>query len=146
MSFKPLPPIRGMSGAGISVADDSASTLSMSTSTSTSTSASKDLARQIWCETQWTNLSIQAKNLGLPKLPYFDPKTMLLSKEVNPRLWKQLVSSQRTCSFVWFCVMEKERKKLWGAMGLLRWLTRGIAEALQYPGRGTGALCNAVDG
>lgn len=42
------------------------------------------------CDTQWTNLSCQARRLDLPKEPYFDPKTMLLSKEVNIRLWKQL--------------------------------------------------------
>ena len=48
-------------------------------------------ARQIWCDTQWTNLTMQAKTLGLPELPYFDPETMLLSKEVNVKLWNQLV-------------------------------------------------------
>jgi hypothetical protein len=53
---------------------------------------SKDPALVMWTETTWTNLTIQAKNLGLPKLPYFDPKTMLLSKEVNVKLWRQLVS------------------------------------------------------
>lgn len=47
--------------------------------------------RAVWCETQWTNLSLQAKKLGMPKLPYFDPKTMLLSKEVNYKMWKQLL-------------------------------------------------------
>jgi hypothetical protein len=47
--------------------------------------------RAVWCETQWTNLSFQAKKLGMPKLPYFDPKTMLLSKEVNYKMWKQLL-------------------------------------------------------
>lgn len=45
---------------------------------------------EIRCESQWTNLSCQARRLELPKEPYFDPKTMLLSKEVNMRLWKQL--------------------------------------------------------
>lgn len=48
--------------------------------------------KDMWCQTQWTNLSMQAQTLGLPKLPYFDPKTMLLSKEVNVKMWKQLVS------------------------------------------------------
>lgn len=48
-------------------------------------------AKDIWCETQWTNLSMQAKKLDLPELPYFDPATMLLSKEVNVKLWNQLV-------------------------------------------------------
>ncbi|ETN42455.1 uncharacterized protein HMPREF1541_01611, partial [Cyphellophora europaea CBS 101466] len=46
--------------------------------------------RRMWTETQWVNLSKQARDLGLPKLPYFDPATMLLSKEVNVKLWKQL--------------------------------------------------------
>jgi len=49
-------------------------------------------AKQMWCETQWSNLSMQAKKLELPELPYFDPETMLLSKEVNVKLWDQLVS------------------------------------------------------
>lgn len=49
-------------------------------------------AKQIWCDTQWSNLSMQAKKLELPELPYFDPETMLLSKEVNVKLWDQLVS------------------------------------------------------
>jgi hypothetical protein len=48
-------------------------------------------ARQMWCDTQWANLSIQAKKLELPELPYFDPETMLLSKDVNDKLWTQLV-------------------------------------------------------
>ena len=48
--------------------------------------------KELWCETQWTVLSLQAKNHGLAKDPYFDPKTMRLSKEVNMKLWKQLVS------------------------------------------------------
>ena len=46
----------------------------------------------MWCNTQWANLSMQAKQINLPLLPYFDTTTMLLSKEVNVRLWKQLVS------------------------------------------------------
>ncbi|OAG41943.1 hypothetical protein AYO21_03946 [Fonsecaea monophora] len=50
-----------------------------------------DYRKNLWCETQWTNLSMQAKkNHDLPTLPYFDPETMLLSKEVNARLWNQL--------------------------------------------------------
>lgn len=55
-----------------------------------------DVRKQIWCDTQWTTLSIQAKRtLNLPTLPYFDPDTMLLSKDVNVKLWEQLVC--RTC-------------------------------------------------
>ncbi|KIW29199.1 uncharacterized protein PV07_05027 [Cladophialophora immunda] len=50
-----------------------------------------DYRKKLWCETQWTNLSMQAKKThDLPTLPYFDPETMLLSKEVNARLWGQL--------------------------------------------------------
>ncbi|KIW92652.1 uncharacterized protein Z519_06499 [Cladophialophora bantiana CBS 173.52] len=50
-----------------------------------------DYRKKLWCETQWTNLSMQAKKTHeLPTLPYFDPETMLLSKEVNARLWGQL--------------------------------------------------------
>ncbi|EXJ69928.1 uncharacterized protein A1O5_07001 [Cladophialophora psammophila CBS 110553] len=50
-----------------------------------------DYRKRLWCETQWTNLSMQAKKTHeLPTLPYFDPETMLLSKEVNARLWGQL--------------------------------------------------------
>ncbi|KIV92334.1 hypothetical protein PV10_06786 [Exophiala mesophila] len=47
-------------------------------------------AKDLWCEMQWTNLSMQAKILELPELPYFDQDTMLLSKEVNHKLWDQL--------------------------------------------------------
>ena len=53
--------------------------------------AKANRGRAVWCETQWTNLSLQAKRLGMPKLPYFDTKTMLLSKEVNYNMWKQLL-------------------------------------------------------
>jgi hypothetical protein len=49
-------------------------------------------AKSLWCNTQWANLSIQAKKLELPNLPYFDPKTGLLSKDVNRKLWLQIVS------------------------------------------------------
>jgi len=49
--------------------------------------------KAIWCTTQWTNLSLQAKNHGLPMLPYFVEETGLLSKEVNETLWKQVVSA-----------------------------------------------------
>lgn len=53
-----------------------------------------DPHKQLWCDTQWANLSMQAKkNIGLPMLPYFDPETMLLSREVNEKLWGQLVST-----------------------------------------------------
>ncbi|KAG9770173.1 hypothetical protein KCU88_g6689, partial [Aureobasidium melanogenum] len=54
------------------------------------TSFKNDDKKTVWCETQWTNLSIQAKKLDMPTLPYFDPETMLLSKEVNRKLWNQL--------------------------------------------------------
>ncbi|KIW13666.1 hypothetical protein PV08_08857 [Exophiala spinifera] len=56
----------------------------------TSKSYRHDERRGLWCETLWTNLSHQAKTLGLPVLPYFDAETMLLSKEVNHKLWIQL--------------------------------------------------------
>jgi len=49
-----------------------------------------DNKKAVWCETQWANLSLQAKRLELPSLPYFDPETMLLSKEINHKLWAQL--------------------------------------------------------
>ena len=54
-------------------------------------------AKQLWCDMQWTNLTMQAKNLGLPDLPYFEEDTMLLSKEVNIKLWNQLVSKLEFC-------------------------------------------------
>ncbi len=88
MSFRPIPPLKDIFGAGIND-DDSSSIRSASNST---TLARKDPAKWMWCETQWVSLSLQAKNLGLPRLPYFDPDTMILSKEVNARMWKQLVS------------------------------------------------------
>jgi hypothetical protein len=51
-----------------------------------------DPRKQIWCDTVWTNLSVQAKTThNLSTLPYFDPETMLLSREVNQVLWGQLV-------------------------------------------------------
>ena len=88
MSYQPLPPVRGIASTGLS--DDTMSVRSGTTTTSVASSY-KDPAKRMWCETQWVNLSLQAKNLGLPKLPYFDPDTMILSKEVNARMWKQLV-------------------------------------------------------
>ncbi|RMD41287.1 hypothetical protein DV735_g3813, partial [Chaetothyriales sp. CBS 134920] len=65
--------------------DDSASIR-----TTSSALASKDPVKWMWCETQWVNLSLQARNLGVSKVPYFDPETMILSKEVNGTMWKQL--------------------------------------------------------
>lgn len=102
MSFKPLPPVRGMSGGGFRVSEDSAS---IADTVSTTKSEAEDVGRRIWADTQWTNLSVQARDLGLPKLPYFDQGTMLLSKEVNAKLWKTLVSTpqpslRRHCSNV----------------------------------------------
>jgi hypothetical protein len=49
-------------------------------------------AKSLWCNTQWANLTMQAKKFELPTLPYFDPKTGLLSKDVNHKLWSQIVS------------------------------------------------------
>lgn len=89
MSFKPIPPIRG--GMSINARDADVASITSNATTASSKDLENNLAKKIWCETQWTTLSIQAKNLGLPKLPYFDPQTMLLSKEVNGRLWRQLV-------------------------------------------------------
>ena len=60
----------------------------------------------LWCETQWANLSLQGIHLGLPTLPYFDPKTMLLSKEVNMKLWKQLVYATLLASMISFAFSE----------------------------------------
>jgi hypothetical protein len=54
--------------------------------------AQSSSAKSLWCNTQWANLSIQAKKFELPILPYFDPKTGLLSKDVNHKLWSQIVS------------------------------------------------------
>ncbi|EXJ91740.1 hypothetical protein A1O3_00290 [Capronia epimyces CBS 606.96] len=54
------------------------------------TSVEADARKTLWCETQWTNLSMQAKRLDMPKLPYFEADTMLLSKDVNRKLWVQL--------------------------------------------------------
>ena len=56
-----------------------------------SAAASTSLKR-MWCETVWANLSAQAKALELPLEPYFDPENHLLDKEVNKRLWTQVVS------------------------------------------------------
>jgi len=49
--------------------------------------AQSSSAKALWCNTQWANLSIQAKKFDLPTLPYFDPQTGLLSKDVNHKLW-----------------------------------------------------------
>ena len=35
---------------------------------------------------------MQAKALGLPKQPYFNPKDGLLSRDVNEGLWRMIVS------------------------------------------------------
>lgn len=93
MSFKPLPPVRGMSGGGFRASEDSHS---IADTVSTTKSEKEDIGRRMWAETQWTNLSVQARDLGLPKLPYFDPETMLLSKEVNAKLWKTLVRNPQS--------------------------------------------------
>ena len=47
-------------------------------------------AKSLWSKTVWTNLSMQAKNHGMPAEPYFAPDG-LLSREVNVKLWKQIV-------------------------------------------------------
>ena len=55
-------------------------------------SYSSDPRKKLWCDTVWANLSLQAKQRhSLPTEPYFDPETMLLSREVNAKLWGQLV-------------------------------------------------------
>ena len=55
----------------------------------------KDPVKKAWCQTQWTNLSHQARLLGLADhgdvMSYFDPKTLLLDKTANKALWKLLV-------------------------------------------------------
>jgi hypothetical protein len=56
------------------------------------THAQSSSAKSLWCNTQWANLTLQAKKFDLPTLPYFDPKTGLLSKDVNHKLWSQIVS------------------------------------------------------
>ncbi len=82
----------------MSKARKSATDIIASSSRSTKPSAAPDNYRndprkQLWCTTQWANLSMQAKkNCKLETLPYFDPETMLLSREVNEKLWGQLVS------------------------------------------------------
>jgi hypothetical protein len=94
MSFKPVPPMRGMSGGGFRLNNEDSASVRSSEDSSTSTkTASKtdDIVRKVWTEAQWVNLSRQAKDLGLPTLSFFDPATMLLSKEVNWKLWNQLV-------------------------------------------------------
>ena len=53
--------------------------------------AQSSSAKGLWCNTQWANLSTQAKKFDLPTLPYFDPKTGLLSKDVNHKLWSLIV-------------------------------------------------------
>lgn len=88
MSYKPLPSKRGLPGGAIKLAAETSSIAD-----STTSKQEEDIGRRIWTETQWVNLTKQAIDLGLPKLPYFDPQTMLLSKEVNKNLWRQLVST-----------------------------------------------------
>jgi hypothetical protein len=91
--------MRGMSGGGFRLDQNSSSnttngdnaSIADTITSSTSGTAAEDLGRRIWTETQWVNLSRQARDLGLPKLPYFDESTMVLSKEVNRKLWRQLV-------------------------------------------------------
>lgn len=53
----------------------------------------KDPVKKIWCQTQWTTLSHQARNLNLP-IDYFDTKTMLLDKLSNKTLWRLLVGAE----------------------------------------------------
>lgn len=55
----------------------------------------KDPAKKIWCQTQWTSLSHQARQLGMEDkgdvTSFFDPKTMLLDKLSNKKLWQLTV-------------------------------------------------------
>lgn len=53
----------------------------------------KDPMKKAWCQTQWTALSHQARNLDLP-IDYFDQKTMLLDKLTNKQLWQLLVGAE----------------------------------------------------
>jgi hypothetical protein len=63
--------------------------------------AQSSAAKALWCNTQWTNLTMQAKKFDLPMLPYFDPKTGLLSKDVNHKLWSQIVSQPHLLYGLW---------------------------------------------
>jgi hypothetical protein len=82
-----------------------------------------DDKKAVWCETQWTSLSLQAKRLDLPSLPYFDPETMLLSKEINHKLWAQLVGEEPHSAFFSFfshhhlLLLTAMQGRLWDYLG-----------------------------
>ena len=50
----------------------------------------KDPVKKAWCQTQWTNLSFQAQEQGLPDV-YLDDQTNLLDKLTSKKLWQLLV-------------------------------------------------------
>ena len=88
------PPIRTKSSdtdAISIISKASRSTNSSSLTKVQSLSAEDDVGRKVWCETQWVNLSRQARELGLPSQPWFVRETGLLSKEVSGGLWKSLI-------------------------------------------------------
>ncbi|KAK4950512.1 hypothetical protein LTR66_013961 [Elasticomyces elasticus] len=49
----------------------------------------KDPVKKAWCQTQWTNLSLQARKLEMPEV-YFDKHTNMLNKIQNKPLWQLL--------------------------------------------------------
>jgi len=54
----------------------------------------KDPVKKAWCQTQWTNLSHQARSVNMDNY-YFDPKTMLLDRLVNKKLWQLMVGHDK---------------------------------------------------
>lgn len=53
----------------------------------------KDPVKKAWCQTQWTNLSHQARKIYTDDY-YFDLKTMLLDKTTNKKLWQLTVGHE----------------------------------------------------
>lgn len=92
MSSGTIPPVRGLEVYGGYTGYKQKSDGASIAESMFSTMSPEEIGRRVWCETIWANLSKQAIDHDLPRLQYFDTTTMLLSKEVNKKLWSQVVS------------------------------------------------------
>ncbi|KPI35250.1 uncharacterized protein AB675_3742 [Cyphellophora attinorum] len=90
MATNTIPPVRGLEVYGGYTGYKQKSDAASVAEPTFSNLSAEDTGRKVWCETIWANLSKQAIDHDLPRIQYFDTKTMLLSKEVNKKLWSQV--------------------------------------------------------
>jgi hypothetical protein len=93
MASNTIPPVRGLEVYGGYTGYKQKSDAASVAESTFSNLSPEDTGRKVWCETIWANLSKQAIDHDLPRIQYFDTKTMLLSKEVNKKLWSQVVGT-----------------------------------------------------